>query len=43
MSTNQCRLVLPPASPGNHRADGNQAGHALTFKLDYSTGPTNGK
>jgi hypothetical protein len=23
---------------GNHRSDGNQAGYALTFKLDHSTG-----
>ena len=29
---------LPPTSSGNHRPDGNQAGHALTFKLDHSTG-----
>ncbi len=29
---------LPPASPGNHRSDGNQAGHALTFKLGHSMG-----
>ena len=27
----------PPAS-GNHRSDGNQAGHALTFKPDHSMG-----
>ena len=26
------------ASPENHRSDGNQAGHALTFKLDHSMG-----
>ena len=25
-------------SPGNHRSDGNQAGHALTFKPDHSMG-----
>ena len=37
--TAQC-VGLPPTSPGNHRADGNQAGHALTFKLDHSMGPT---
>jgi len=35
--TAQC-FGLPPASPGNHRSDGNQAGHALTFKLDHSRG-----
>ena len=29
---------LPPASSGNHRSDGSQAGHALTFKLDHSMG-----
>ncbi len=26
---------LPPTNPGNHRSDGNQASHALTFKLDH--------
>jgi len=35
--TAQC-FGLPPTSPGNHRSDGNQAGYALTFKLDHSTG-----
>ena len=35
--TAQC-FGLPPASPGNHRSDGNQAGHALTFKPDHSMG-----
>ncbi len=35
--TEQC-VGLPPASPGNHRSNGSQAGHALTFKLDHSTG-----
>ena len=29
-------------SPGNHRADGNQAGHALIFKLDHSMGAYHG-
>jgi len=29
---------LPPTSPGNHHPDGNQADHALTFKLDHSRG-----
>jgi len=29
-------------SPGNHRADGNQAGHALIFKLDHSMGACHG-
>jgi transposase InsO family protein len=33
----QC-VGLPPASPGNHRSDGTQAGHALTFKPDHSMG-----
>ncbi len=31
---------LPPAGPRNHHPDGNQAGHALTLKLDHSMGPT---
>jgi len=35
--TAQC-FGLPPASPGNHRSDGNQAGHALTFKPDHLVG-----
>ena len=35
--TTQC-FGLPPTSSGNHRPDGNQDGHALTFKLDHSTG-----
>jgi hypothetical protein len=35
--TAQC-LGIPPTSPGNHRSDGPQAGHALTFKLDHSSG-----
>mgnify|MGYP001827537315 CR=1 FL=1 len=29
---------LPPTGSRNHRADGIQADHALTFKLDYSGG-----
>ena len=33
--TAQC-VGLPPASLGNHHPDGNQAGHALTFKMDHS-------
>ena len=35
--TPQC-IGLPPTSPGNHHPDGNQADHALTFKLDHSRG-----
>ena len=35
--TAQC-FGLPTASPRGHRFDGNKAGHALTFKLDHSTG-----
>ncbi len=35
--TAQC-VALPPTSPGIHRSDGPQAGHALTFKLDHSMG-----
>ena len=35
--TGRCRR-LPPTSPGNHHSDGPQAGHALTFKLDHSSG-----
>ena len=34
-ATPQC-FGLPPTSPGNHRHDGDQADHALTFKLDHS-------
>jgi len=29
---------VPPTGPGNHRSHSNQAGHALTLKLDYSMG-----
>ena len=29
---------VPPTGPGNHRSDSNQAGHALTLKLDHSMG-----
>ena len=36
-ATPQC-FGLPPTSPGNHRHDGDQADHALTFKLDHSGG-----
>ena len=37
-STAQC-FGLPPTRPGNYSAGGNQAGHALAFKLDHSIGP----
>lgn len=32
------RFGLQTASPRNHRPVGNQTGHALSFKLDHSTG-----
>ena len=32
------RFGLPPTGTGNHRPDGTQANHALTFKLDHSSG-----
>lgn len=31
------------ASPVNHRSDASQAGHALTFKLDHSSGADQGR
>lgn len=31
-------LGLPPARAGSHRTDGPKAKHALTIKLDYSSG-----
>ena len=31
-------VLWATARPGNNRSDGNQAGHALTFKLDHSMG-----
>jgi len=37
--TAQC-FGLPPASPGNHRSGGNQAGHALIFNWTTQWGPT---
>jgi hypothetical protein len=30
--------VVPPTGSGNHRPDGPQASHVLTFKLDHSSG-----
>ena len=36
--TSSSWTIYPPTSPGNHRSDGSQAGHALTFKLDHSKG-----
>ena len=35
--TAQC-VGLPPAGSGKHRSVGSQAGHALTVKLDHSSG-----
>jgi len=32
------RSGLPPTRPRNHHPDGKQANHALTFKLDHSSG-----
>jgi len=39
--TAQCS-GLPPTGPGNHRSDVPKAGHALTFKLDHSSGADQG-
>ena len=36
-ATTQC-AGLSPTSPRNHRSNGSQAGHALTFNLDHSMG-----
>ena len=36
-ATTQC-IGLPPAGPGNHRADGPKADHALIIKLDHLGG-----
>ena len=35
--TTQC-FGLPPTGSGNHRPDGPGTDHALTFKVDHSTG-----